>query len=201
MFETRWSLIRHAPVKAPPGVVLGQLDVAADLDDDTSFKLLSACLPADAVWLTSPLSRAQATAQALAPPQASFIIEPNLSEQHFGEWQGMTHDEIAAYAPTAAAAFWRAPMRNAPPGGESFAQVVDRVRQALARHSAEWPGRDMVAVAHDGAIRAALCVALNCPPESAQSFRIDYLSLTCIDHVALNDGGAAWRVNGVNRAA
>jgi alpha-ribazole phosphatase len=201
MQETRWTFIRHAPVKAPPGVVLGRLDVAADLDAAADLPLLAACLPQNAVRLTSPLARARATATALIPAGAELIEEPGLIEQDFGDWQGMTHDEIAAYDPAGAAAFWRAPMRNAPPGGEAFTQVVERVSRVLTDFSARFPGRDIVAVAHDGSIRAALCVALDIPPESAQAFRLDYLSLTRLDHLALTAGGAAWRIAGVNRAA
>ncbi len=201
MQETRWTLVRHAPVKAPPGVVLGRLDVAADLAAAPDLPLLAACLPQDAVRLTSPLARAHATAQALIPTGAELIEEPRLIEQDFGDWQGMTHDEIAAYDPAGATRFWQSPMRNAPPGGEPFTQVIERVAQALTDISARFSGRDIVAVAHDGSIRAALCVALNMPPESAQGFRLDYRSLTRLDQLAPVVGGAAWRIAGVNRAA
>lgn len=199
--ETRWTLIRHAAVKAPPGVILGRLDVEADLSDPVALNLLAACLPAEAVRLTSPLARARMTAMALLPPEAELIEEPDLAEQDFGDWQGMTHDEVAAQDPLGAAAFWKAPMRNPPPGGESFAAMCDRVGDALARLSARWPGRDVVAVVHDGVIRAALRAALDCAPESVQSFRFDYLSATRLDYCPLDDGGAAWRIAGVNRAA
>lgn len=199
--ETRWTLIRHAAVKAPPGVILGRLDVEADLSDRVALNLLAACLPADAVRLTSPLARARMTAAALAPPGAGLIEDPDLTEQDFGDWQGMTHDEVAARDPLEASAFWKAPMRNPPPGGEGFAAMCDRVGGALARLSARWPGRDVVAVVHDGVIRAALRAALECAPESVQSFRFDYLSATRLDYCPLGGGGAAWRIAGVNRAA
>lgn len=199
--DTRWTLIRHAAVKAPPGVILGRLDVEADLSDRVAIDLLAACLPIDAVRLTSPLARARMTAVALLPPGADLIEEPDLTEQHFGDWQGMTHDEVAAHDPHGAAAFWKAPMRNPPPGGESFADCCARVGAALARLSARWPGRDVVAVVHDGVIRAALRAALDCAPENVQSFRFDYLSATRLDYCPLDAGAAAWRVAGVNRAA
>ncbi|HRQ82040.1 MAG TPA: histidine phosphatase family protein, partial [Azospirillaceae bacterium] len=71
------------------------------------------------------------------------------------------------------------------------------------RLSARWPGRDVVAVVHDGVIRAALRAALDCAPESVQSFRFDYLSATRLDYCPLDGAAdaAAWRVVGVNRAA
>lgn len=204
--ETRWTLIRHAAVKAPPGIILGRLDVEADLSDRIALDLLAACLPAGSVRLTSPLARARMTAAALLPAGAELagaelIEEPDLTEQHFGDWQGMTHDEVAAHDPLGAAAFWKAPMRNAPPGGESFADCCARVGAALARLSARWPGRDVVAVVHDGVIRAALRAALDCAPENVQSFRFDYLSATRLDYCPLDADSAVWRIAGVNRAA
>lgn len=199
--ETRWTLIRHAAVKAPPGIILGRLDVEADLSDRVALNLLAACLPADSVRLTSPLTRARMTAAALLPPGGALIEEPDLTEQHFGDWQGMTHDEVAAHDPLGAATFWKAPMRNRPPGGESFADCCARVGGALARLSARWPGRDVVAVVHDGVIRAALRAALDCAPENVQSFRFDYLSATRLDYCPLDADNAVWRIAGVNRAA
>ena len=158
--DTRWTLIRHAAVKAPPGVILGRLDVEADLSDRVALDLLAACLPADSVRLTSPLARARMTAQALLPPGGDLIEEPELTEQHFGDWQGMTHDEVAAHDPAGAAAFWKAPMRNAPPGGESFADCCARVGAALPRLSARWPGRAGAAGGDFGVLRAAMRAAV-----------------------------------------
>lgn len=205
-----WRFIRHAPVLTPVdwnvGAILGRFDAPADLSDRDALARTAAAMPDDAVWLTSPLSRARATAAALSAPGAEIIVEPDLIEQDFGRWQGRTHGRIADEEPEEAAQFWRAPMRNPPPGGESFAAVVARTRAALDRLSSLFPGRDVVAVAHDGLIRAALCVALDCPPETVQAFRFDYLSCTRLDRFALNEDGddgrsAAWRVEWVNRIA
>lgn len=195
---TRWWLVRHAPAVAAPGTILGWTEVAADLGDGAVAARLAARLPNGAVWLTSPLRRTRETASALAPGGTEIAHEPDFREQRFGDWQGLTHADVAARHPDAAAAFWAAPMRNAPPSGEAFPALVDRVGAALLRHSAEHPGRDVVAVVHDGTIRAALCVALGCPPEHVQPFRIDTLSLTRLDHLSLDDEAAAWRVIGVN---
>jgi alpha-ribazole phosphatase len=80
-----------------------------------------------------------------------------------------------------------------PPGGESFAALVERVKPAILRHTAAYRGRDIVAVAHAGTIRAALAFALGIPPQAALNFAIEPLSLTRIDWL-----GAGWRVGGVN---
>jgi broad specificity phosphatase PhoE len=92
----------------------------------------------------------------------------------------------------------------APPGGESFAAVADRVERAVDRLTAAHAGRDIVAVAHGGSIRAALGVALGLAPDRALGFVIDNCSLTRIDHIegALSsrepDRLKSWRVVRIN---
>jgi alpha-ribazole phosphatase len=81
--------------------------------------------------------------------------------------------------------------------------VVARVLTALDRRSAEFRGRDIVAVCHGGSIRAALAVALGLGPAQALAFQIDPLSLTRLDHIPLQDeqgSSAVWRVVTVNRS-
>jgi alpha-ribazole phosphatase len=81
--------------------------------------------------------------------------------------------------------------------------VLARVGPALSRLSGEYAGRDIVAVAHGGSIRAALATALSLDPEAALSFSVDTWSLTRIDHIADagRDGAAAWRIVSVNLPA
>ena len=125
----------------------------------------------------------------LPPP----VIDGDLIEQHFGRWQGHGWDELAAAADPDLAGFWHNPATATPPGGESFAAMLERVRGAIERLTGEYAGRDIIAVTHAGTIRAALAMALDIPAESALCFAIDPLSLTRIDGVP---GG--WRVVGMN---
>lgn len=187
----RWIWIRHAPTDAAG--FCGWTDAPARLDaHGATIDRLRAALAesaADARLLSSDLSRAAQTAAALFPgrsiaPRAAF------REQNFGDWEGMSYDALGAEHP-----FWTAPADAAPPNGERFRDVVDRVRAALAAPSPQ--ARTTVAVAHAGAIRAALAVALDLPPAQALRFEIAPLSvteLTCWD-------GASWSIAGVNRRA
>ena len=74
-----------------------------------------------------------------------------------------------------------------------------RVTRCIERLSPRHAGRDVVAFAHGGTIRAALAYACGCSPESALSFAIDNLSITRLDHIDPLGPGAAWRVNAVNQ--
>ena len=161
-------------------------------------------LPADAVWVTSHLRRTTETARALAAAgirAPAPLAEADLAEQHFGAWQGLTWDDIRSTDSAAHREVWRDPGRRAPPGGESLADVFARAAAAVERLIAGHAGRDIVAVAHSGSIRAALALALGLEPSQSLAFRIDNLSLTRIDHVPdrLSKGRtSAWHVVAVN---
>ncbi len=126
---------------------------------------------------------------ALPPP----LVEPALMEQDFGRWQGRSWTDLETAKDPALAEFWQNPATATPPDGESFAAMVERVGEVTARLSDQFDGRDIIAVAHAGTIRAALAVALDIPAEAALAFVIEPLSLTRIDSVP-----AGWRVVGVN---
>jgi broad specificity phosphatase PhoE len=206
---TRWWWIRHAPVAGHDGrTIYGQDDLPADCSDLACFTALAGALPADALWVTSNLGRARQTAAAIhaaAGREApDFLVEPDFAEQHFGAWQGRTHADLAEMRDGHWHRFWLAPAEMAPPGGESFAAVADRVGRAVDRLTAAHAGRDIVAVAHGGSIRAALGMALGLLPDRALGFVIDNCSLTRIDHIegALSslepDRLKSWRVVRIN---
>lgn len=204
---TRWWWVRHAPVVGQDGRLYGSLDVDCDCTDEARFHALAARLPAEAVWITTPLKRTRDTAEALVRhhPQAptDVLVEPSLAEQDFGRWQGLTYAELAAAEVDAWRRFWLAPATEAPPGGESFAALVRRVAEAVEALTRRHAGRDIVCVSHGGTIRAALAHALDIRPEQALGFVIDSCSLTRLDHFAGERDGrgesrGSWRITTVN---
>ncbi|HET8727938.1 MAG TPA: histidine phosphatase family protein [Alphaproteobacteria bacterium] len=200
---TRWWWIRHAPVMNPDDHVYGQLDLPADTTDRRLYEALGDRLPRDAVWLTTPLRRTQQTANALmhaADADVVPVIVPELMEQHFGAWQGRPRDEVYA-ALGARHPFWLSPAETRPPDGESFVDLIGRVRDAVVRLSVDHAGRNIIAVAHGGTIRAALAVALDLAPERALSFMVDPVSLTRIDLLAPDEDALVWRISGINLPA
>lgn len=201
---TEWWWIRHAPVPGAPAKIFGQLDAACDTSDAAAFAAIATRLPTDAVWIISSLRRTRQTADALVAAGAASsepIVEPDLAEQNFGRWQGMSWDQMRADDPDAYRVFWRDPTGNAPPGGESYAQHMERVAAAVTRWSKELVGRHIVCVSHGGSIRAAVAMALGLTPPAAMALVIDNLSLTRLDHVPdglLRGRGRVWSVRGVN---
>ncbi len=196
MSGTRWWWLRHAPVPCPLGRIHGNLDVACDTSEEEDFQALAAILPKNPVLIESGLLRCRQTSgaleaagMALSPP----VIETALQEQDFGRWQGRSWPELEAAKDPDLEAFWSQPATQAPPGGESFADMIERVAQAIDRLTVLFEGRDILAVAHAGTIRAALAHALDLDPASTLRFAVHPLSLTRIDAAP---GG--WRVESVN---
>ena len=202
---TRWWWVRHAPVVGVNGVIYGSNDVDCDVSDTAKFKALAAALPKGAVWVTSHLKRAKKTARALADAGLRFdepVAEEALGEQDFGDWQGLSWDQMRERDAEAYEAFWKDPTGIRPPGGESFADQIRRTGDAMGRLTIEHQGRDIVAIAHGGTIRAALAIALNLKPEQGMALSIDTLSISILEHVEdglLRGAGGVWRVCGVNQ--
>ncbi len=206
---TRFWWVRHAPV-GHGGRIYGQADLSCDCSQNAVFAGLAGQLPGGAVWVTSNLRRTHETAAAIiragaaglqSTPGPGALAIADLAEQHFGAWQGMTYDELSQSRNGDFHRFWHAPAHQAPPGGESFVAVIERVGRAIHDLVATYAGRDVIAVAHGGTIRAALALALSLDPEAALAFSIDNCSLTRIDRIDGPGMGHGWRVVTVNRPA
>lgn len=197
---TRWWWIRHAPVTAYSGRIYGQTDVPAEITDNPIYGALAGALPEGAVWVTSHLQRTKQTAEAIRAAGLDFdrpIVAHALAEQNFGEWQGQNRAKIyAQYAPDHK--MWLAPAAFAPPGGESFAEMMERVAGAITDLTRVYAGQDIVAVAHGGSIRCAIGHALDLDPDGSIRFMIDNCSVTRLEYIEGGDAEPIWQVSSVN---
>jgi probable phosphomutase (TIGR03848 family) len=108
----------------------------------------------DAVY-SSPLDRAVQTAQEVARPHGLAVqAREGLNEVDFGEWTGMTFDDLAADGRWKTFNTHRA--TAAVPGGEAMSRVMARVASELRVLAARHPAGRVVAVSHCDVIRAAL---------------------------------------------
>ena len=87
--------------------------------------------------------------------------------------------------------FWHAPAHERAPGGESFVDVMQRVARRHPSRARANRGRDIIAVAHGGTIRAALGLALGLDPEACLAFTMENCSVTRIDHIEAPAWGTA----------
>jgi alpha-ribazole phosphatase len=198
---TRFWLLRHAVVSLEARAFLyGTMDVPICLETSSqmqaAYRALAQRLPTGAAWYVTPLSRTRHTADAIAGAGYDMPepgVEPDLTEQDLGEWQGLPHAALPALLREPAHAFWPLGATEKPPGGESMVQVVHRVGHALERLAATHVGQDVVAVSHGGAIRGALAHATGVGAHAALHFSVQNLSLTVLERFS-----AGWRVVCVN---
>jgi probable phosphoglycerate mutase len=111
----------------------------------------------DLVYVSSPLRRARETMEGLRTvlrldPKA-YALDDRLVEISYGEWEGRTLPEIEVRMPGALAERERDKWDFAPPGGESY--------RALTQRMAAWYAElrtDTVVTAHGGGARALMAL-------------------------------------------
>ena len=173
--RTRWWWVRHAPVRSSGGRIYGQSDIDCDTGDAFAYDALARILPRGAVWLTSNLQRTTLTAEAVwrSPhwdEATTAAAVPAFAEQDLGVWQGMNREAFMKGRVALPGSYWFGPAEEKPDGGESFVDLVDRVRPAIVEQTRAHEGRDIVSVAHGGSIRAAIAVALDLSPQAVLAF-------------------------------
>ncbi len=188
---TRLFWVRHGPTHAK--TMVGWTDLPADLSDHDAIARLDDFLPRGAVVVSSDLSRAVATADALGTGRDRLPHDPDLREIHFGAWEGRRHDEVSAEAPDHIRSFWEIPGDIRPPGGESWNDLTLRISRATDRLLTHQTGRDIVVVAHFGAILAAIQRARACTTTEVFAHRIEPLSVT-----VLKAGRSGWSCGQIN---
>ncbi|MCW8843255.1 MAG: histidine phosphatase family protein [Rhodobacteraceae bacterium] len=187
---SRLFLVRHGPTHARS--MVGWSDLPADLSDTAALARLDAHLPTDALVISSDLSRAVTTADAILGPRARLPHDPDLREIHFGDWELKRFPDIDAEDPRRARAFWETPGDTAPPGGESWNTVCARVDAAVNRLLTAHQNRDLVIVAHFGAILTQVARAGALSGAEAFAHKIDNLSVTTIKTTP------GWITEGIN---
>jgi probable phosphoglycerate mutase len=141
---------------------------------------------------SSPQPRALETAEALAAA-AGLAVAPlaDLDELDFGDWTGLTYDELHAIAQWRVYNTLRSVTRI--PNGELLLDVQQRIINCVDRLRRVHDGATIALVTHGDVIRAALAYFLGAPLEFIVRFEIGPASVTAVE---LADGGP--RVLSVN---
>lgn len=132
---------------------------------------------------SSPLSRALATANAIASiVKAPVATDGDLREIAFGEWEGLTFDEIGERYPEELKVWNTDPHLCAPPGkAETLMQVAERSSRFLASIRKEYDGKTVVAVSHSVPCKAMVALSIGLPLSRIHSLRMDNASMSIID--------------------
>lgn len=168
--------VRHAPTHE--NTFVGHRDVGADLSDTAQIARLSAALPRNALVVSSDLVRSIDTATAIQAGRTRLPHRTGLREFDFGDWDGMHFSDVTANWPALSRAYWENPGDVAPPNGESWNAAAARVSKDINTLIAQNPRRDIIAVAHFGAILTQVQVAGGITPYRALAHRIDNYSIT-----------------------
>ena len=118
-----------------------------------------ASVPLEAI-VSSDLSRALETARAIAALHGLEVAsDPRLREFAFGEWEGLTWDEIVARFPVARDMAFSSVRAYQPTGGERFDAVRARVGDVLEAHRHR--EGTVAFVTHAGALHALLDILVS----------------------------------------
>lgn len=141
--------------------------------------------------VTSPLRRCRETCD-IVSRELDLRLQPRedarLQEIHYGDWEGRTRDEVLRDDPRAFDAWDRDPTLQAPPGGESVADVVARSEAAL-NDLLGTGATHVLLVSHRTVLRILVARTLGMPL-GAYRRRLDHgpAALTVIDMFAVGDG-------------
>lgn len=164
-------LVRHARTAYNASLRLqGQIDIPLDevgrwQADEGAAALASSHRAARVV--SSDLGRAADTAAAYVRALGGSVgvrTDERLRERAFGEWEGMTGEEISARWPDEYTA-WRQGAEPAGAGAETKAQVARRMHAAITEHAGDLDGDEcLVVVSHGAAISLAVTALLGLDP-------------------------------------
>jgi broad specificity phosphatase PhoE/ribonuclease HI len=130
--------------------------------------------------VSSPLQRTRETAAVVANELGLEVdLEAGLAEASFGEWDGFTFAEIMERWP-AELDNWLASTAVAPPGGEPFDEVYQRVSAACDRILERYAGKTVVAVSHVTPIKMIVRRVLDAPIEVIYKIELAPASITTI---------------------
>jgi broad specificity phosphatase PhoE len=117
-----------------------------------------------ALFLCSPMQRARETCE-LAGLSDKAVIDPDLMEWNYGQYEGLTSEQIEEMVPG-----WLL-FRDGCPGGETPEQVGARVDRVIARSRAV--DGDTSLFAHGHVLRVFVARWIGLPADSGQHFLLN----------------------------
>ena len=186
---TKIILVRHGHVEGiSPARFRGRADLPLTPEglrqaEATARRIEVSWTPA--ALYASPLSRCLTTAEAIGRPFGLTPAPvPGLMDIDYGEWQGLTPDEVGRKWPEPLDTWYRAPDWAAIPGGESLQDVLARTVAALREVIGRHPTDTVVVVGHDSVNRIILLHALDLPLSRYRQLGQDPCAINEIDFSA-----------------
>jgi probable phosphoglycerate mutase len=167
---------RYIGTRDDPLSILGQTQV-------TQLAEALSVLPIAAVY-SSPLQRTYDTALPIATWQSLEVQRvDDLRECDFGTWEGLSRAEVLERSPEDSQRLceWERNTSIAPPGGESFEALQQRVCAAVEHLAQAHPDQEIVLVTHVGPIKVLLSAALGAPISAAFRIFLDPATISVVD--------------------
>ena len=128
--------------------------------------------PAQLGYVSSPLERARTTMEivraTLGLEPTGFPVDERLAEIAFGEWEGLTYDDVLKRDKDVVARRESNKWGFKPPAGESYVEVTARIGAWYTTVD-----RDTLVAAHGGTARALIAHLAIAPPEDAVHHSVD----------------------------
>ena len=186
VFPTRLFLLRHGEVEERYHRVFGgRIDMDLSPRGHEQARALAGFLrrrPIDAIF-ASPMRRAQQTLAPLASHCPKPAIDrPEFREVDFGDWTGLTWEQVHARYQISAFDWLEQIERGAIANAETGAEFRARVEPALRQIVREHAGQSVAVVCHGGVIRMMLSILLDLALPKMAAFEIDYASVSQVEH-------------------
>jgi probable phosphoglycerate mutase len=183
---TRLLLVRHA---VTPFTEAGRVDGRGGADPDLSdtgrrqareaAQAVRAFVEGDVHVVTSSLARAQQTGAAVADLLGvEAVLDDDWDEQSFGDWDGAVFTDLAEHQSDDLTRLWR-DREYRRPGGESLAELEDRVLRAYEKVLAA--GGTTVVVTSRKPILVVLARVLGVAEDRFWALSTDPASLTAVE--------------------
>ena len=181
--QTDWNLNRRFQ---------GQSDVPLNQTGIHQAEQVAARLSAEKIDViySSDLSRAVETAKICRSgfqPDIPFQTDQRLREVNFGDWEGLTYNEIKEKYPDSLASWERDVYGSSPPDGETLSDLAKRVQSFLDDLLTKHDDQTILVVAHGGVLQTLVCLALKLPPTMYWQF---YLSTASLSKISFYPAGA-----------
>lgn len=185
---TRFCLVRHGQTDWNlEGRYQGQSEVPLNARGQEQARRVAEKLKGQsfAAIYSSDLGRAKETADFIANVlKIPVQVDTRLREINQGEWEG----KLVTFIQQHYDGLWRQrstdPASARPPGGETVAEVAERVSQALDEIAAEYPHASVLISSHGLSLATIICMAKGIPvghayehiPENAEPIWVEWVA-------------------------
>ena len=183
---TKILLIRHGETEWNAAELFrGRADIALNENGIRQAERLAEYLKdkqIDAIY-SSPLERARKTAEIIAGRHGLEVMSSGgLIDIDFGEWQGLSRQEVKDRYGEIYATWINHPDRVRFPGGESLGEVRERAQELVDKLVTEYEEETVALVSHRVVNKVLICTLLGLDDAHFWNIRQDTCGVTTFSH-------------------